>query len=55
MASTHHRVNQLDTIVLRGVVTGSNHNTNPLSTELLRSKACKQAHCKNNRVEKVTA
>lgn len=33
--STHHRINQLDTIVLRRVVTGSDHNANPLSTEFL--------------------
>lgn len=35
MASTHHGVNQLDTIILRGVVTGGNHNTDPLSAEFL--------------------
>lgn len=52
---THHRVNQLDTIVLRGVVASSNHNSNPLSAKLLRPQACKQAHCKNNGVEEVTA
>lgn len=37
MASTHHGVNQFDAIVLRGVVTGSDHDTNPLPTELLRA------------------
>lgn len=52
-AATHHGVNQLDTIVLRRVVTGSNHNTNPLSTELLGAKTSEQAHGKDHCVEDV--
>jgi hypothetical protein len=52
---TYHRVNQLDTVVLRGVVAGSHHNTNPLPTKLLRTEASKQAHSENDGVEEVTA
>lgn len=36
-------------------MTGSHHDTNPLSAELLRSQASKQTNCENNRVEKITA
>ena len=52
---TYHGVNQLDTVVLRGVVAGSHHDTNPLPTKLLRSEASKQAHSENDGVEEVTA
>lgn len=52
--TTYHRIDQLDTIVFGGVVTGGHHHTDPLSAELLGSQTSKQAHSKNNRVEKVT-
>lgn len=52
---THHRVNQLHSIVLRGVVTGSHHDTNPLSAKLLRPQTRKQTDSENNSVEEVTA
>lgn len=52
---TYHRVNQLDTIVLRWVVAGSHHNTNPLSTKLLRTETSKKTHGENDGVEEVTA
>lgn len=52
-SKTHHRVNQLDTIVVRGIVTGRDHNTNPLSTELLGPESCKQSHCEHHCIEKV--
>lgn len=51
---TYHRINQLDTIVLRGIVTRSHHNTNPLAAELFRSQTCEKTHSENDRVEKVT-
>lgn len=51
---THHGVNQLDTVVLRGVVARGHHNTNPLSTELLRTQTGKKTHGKNDSVEQVT-
>lgn len=52
---THHRVNQLNSIVLGRVMTGSHHNTNPLSAELLRAQTGKQTDSENDSVEKVTA
>ena len=36
-------------------MTGGNHNTNPLSTELPGPESRKQSHRENDRVEKVTA
>ena len=53
-AATQNGVKQLDTIVLRRFVTGSNHNTNPLSTVLLGAKTSEQAHGKDDCVEDVT-
>lgn len=49
----HHGVNQLDAIVFCRVMTGSNHNANPLSTQLLGPEASKQAHSKHHGVEEV--
>jgi hypothetical protein len=52
---TYHRVNQLDTVVLRGVMAGSHHNTDPLPTKLLRTEASKETHSENDGVEEITA
>lgn len=52
--STHHGINQLDAIIFRGVVTGSDHDTNPLSTQLSGAKPGKQAHGEDYGVEEIT-
>lgn len=49
----HHRIDQLDAIVLGGIMAGSDHDTNPLAAELLRTQSCKQAHAKHDGVEEV--
>lgn len=53
--STHHRVNKLNSIVLRRVVTRSHHDTNPLSAELLRPQTSEQTDGENNGIEEITA
>jgi hypothetical protein len=52
---THHRINQFDTVIIRRIVAGSNHDTNPLSTEFLRAKTSEQTHSEYDCVEDVTS
>lgn len=49
----YHGIDQLHAIVLGGVVTGRDHDTNPLAVEFLGAKACEEGDCKNNRVEQI--
>lgn len=51
---SYHRVDQLHAIVLGGVVTGGDHDTNPLAVELLGAKACEETDSKNNCVEQIS-
>jgi hypothetical protein len=51
---SYHRIDQLHAIVLGGVVTGRDHDTNPLAVEFLGAKACEEADSKNNRVEQIS-
>lgn len=50
----NHWVNKLDAIVIRRVVTGSDHDSDGLSTELPAAQCCKESYAEDNRVEEVT-
>lgn len=49
----YHRVDELDTVVLWRVVTGSDHDTNRLSIELARTQRGQESNTVDDRVEDV--
>jgi hypothetical protein len=49
----YHRVDELDAIVLGGVVTGGDHDTNGLAIELARAQRGQESNTVDNRVEDV--
>lgn len=50
---TNHGIDQLDSIVIRRVVAGSNHNTNPLPIQFPRTKTSEKAYSEDYGVEEV--
>lgn len=48
---TNHRIDKLDSIVIRRVVAGSNHNTNPLPIEFPRTETSNEAYREDHGVE----
>jgi hypothetical protein len=49
--TTHHGVNQLDSVVFRRVVTGCDHDPNG-RIALLGTESCNETNCVDNMIEK---